>query len=170
MISILLILSGCSSSGDIKTDSVTEDTSAGTNDSGEVVVEPVPDLSLWIGERVFITDDCEETATEVGHELTAENWDGYEDAHNACPNCDRIYYVAVSPESLCDIPVTQERYRGVDFTEDGAAIVYDFDRGDRANVLDPAATFDGWTLNYEYDYSSWLNLRGTVSYPETEEE
>jgi hypothetical protein len=148
---------------------VGEDTGAGSSDSGEVVVEPVADLSVWIGERIFITDDCEEQATEVGHELTADNWDGYEDAHNDCPNCDRIYYVAVSPEEICGVPVTTERYRGVDFNEDGTAYVYDFGRGG-ASVLDSAATFDGWTLNYEYEYSTWLTLVGTVNYPEVETE
>jgi hypothetical protein len=172
MISILLILGGCNPSGSIKTDSVEEDTSAGLNDSGEVVVEPdpVPDLSLWIGERMFITDDCEEPAIEEGHELTAENWDGYEDAHNDCPNCDRIYYVEVSPDEICGVPVTTERYRGVDFNDgNGIAYVYDFGRNG-ASVVDPAATFDGWTLNYEYTYSDWLTLVGTVNFPEAETE
>jgi hypothetical protein len=168
MFSLILILSGCTpGTGTIKTDGFSEDTGSGTEETGDPV-EPVADLGIWIGERVFVTDDCEEPASEEGHELTADNWDGYQDAHDNCPNCDYIYYVAVSPETVCGYPVTQVRYRGVDFTEEDAAIVYNFDNWGRAEVLDPDATFDGWTLSYEYDYSGWLSMVGTVNYPEAE--
>ena len=169
MFSILLVLGGCGGSGSIKTDGVIEETGINSGDTGEIAPPPKEaDLSVWLGERIFITDDCEETATEEGHELTAENWDGYEEAHDECPNCDRIYYVGVSPETLCGYPVTQVRYRGVDFTENDEAIVYDFSDWSGASILDPDATFDGWTLNYEYEYSGSLALVGTVNYPDTE--
>jgi hypothetical protein len=168
MFSILLVLGGCGGSGTIKTDGVIEETGIETNDTGEIQAPKEADLSVWIGERVFITDDCEEPAIEEGHELTAENWDGYEEAHNECPNCDRIYYVAVSPETICGYPVTQVRYRGVDFMENDEAIVYDFSEWSGASIIDPNATFDGSTLSYEYEYSGSLAFTGTVNYPEVE--
>lgn len=170
MLSILIALTACSPSGEIQTDATLSDTGDTVDtDSGDVVVpDPEPDLSIWMGERTFITEDCEEPATEVGHELTAENWDSYEETKDECPNCDHIYYVAVSPETICGYPVTQERYRGVDFLEDGQAIVYDFGGWSGAEILDPDASFDGWTLSYAYDYSNWLSMVGVVEYPEAE--
>ena len=81
MFSLLIALTGCSPTGEINTDPTPEDT-ASPGETGEVVQpepDPEPDYSVWIGERMFITDDCKEPATEVGHELTAENWNDYED-------------------------------------------------------------------------------------------
>ena len=170
MLTILLALTGCAPTGEIETGPTPVDTGS-PGDTGEVIdpkPDPTPDLSVWIGERTFITDDCSEPATEVGHQLTADNWNDYEDTKDECPNCDYIYYVAVSPESICGIPVTQERYRGVDFMEDGQAIVYDFSGWSGAEIVDPDAEFDGWTLTYSYDYSSWLSMEGVVEYPEAE--
>ncbi len=164
MLSVLLSLTACSPSGAIETESPESDTSEQVNSQAE----PVADLSLWIGQRTFITDDCSEPATETGHELTADNWNDYEATKDTCPNCDHIYYVSVSPDSLCGVPVTQERYRGVDFMEDGQAIVYDFGGWSGAEILDPNAQFDGWTLTYSYDYNSWLSMEGVVEYPEAE--
>jgi len=169
MIAIVLSLFACTPpSGEINTDGVQPTDTAKDTSSEEP--DPQPDLSLWIGERTFITDDCEESATEEGYELTAEIWDSYEETLDKCPNCDRIYYVVVSPEIVCNYPVTEVRYRGVDFMEDGRAAVYNFSDWSGAEILDPDATFDGWTLNYAYDHNARLSMRGVVEYPEAEQE
>jgi len=168
MLSLIIMLSGCTpTTGEVETKDQGQDTGA-VVETGETD-EPVADLTIWSGERVFVTDDCEEPAIEEGHELTAENWDYYQDYHDTCPNCDYIYYVDVGPETVCGYPVTQVRYRGVDFTDEGKAIVYNFSTNSpSAEVLDPDASFDGWTLTYEYDHNSSLGMRGTVNYPEAE--
>jgi len=169
MFSILLLVAGCApTAGTIETDGINPDDSA-SSDTGEVVEpDPEPDYSVWKGERLFVTDDCEEPALEEGHELTAENWDSYDEVHDTCPNCDHIYYVAVSPEEVCGYPITEVRYRGVDFVEDGGAIFYNFNSWGQAEVIDPDAEFDGWTLKYAYSYGDELDMYGTVSFPEKE--
>ena len=166
MLSLLLALTGCAPAGEIETGASPDDTSE-SPETGDRV-DPKPDLSVWMGQRTFITDDCEEPATEIGHELTADTWNDYEDTKDECPNCDHIYYVEVSPDTICGVPVTQERYRGVDFMDEGKAIIYDFGGWSGAEILDPDAQFDGWTLTYSYDYSSWLSMEGVVEYPEAE--
>ena len=171
MIALVLSLLACTPpSGEINTDGTTEnrDTSQDTGSPEEQ--EPQPDLSQWIGERTFVTDDCEEAASEEGYELTADMWNDYEETMDKCPNCDRIYYVVVSPEIVCNYPVTEVRYRGVDFMDDGRAAVYNFADWSGAELLDPDATFDGWTLQYSYDHNARLSMRGVVEYPEISRE
>ena len=99
MLSLLLALTGCAPAGEIETGPSPDDTSASSDTGDTVGPEPEPDLSVWMGQRTFITEDCEEPATEIGHELTAENWNDYEDTKDECPNCDHIYYVEVSPDT-----------------------------------------------------------------------
>ena len=153
-------------SGEITTDGTQNEDTGKDTGKQEQQEDPQPDLSQWIGERTFVTDDCEEPASEEGYELTGDIWDSYEETMDKCPNCDRIYYVTVTPEIVCNYPVTEVRYRGVDFMDDGRAAVYNFSDWSGAELLDPDATFDGWTLRYSYDHNSLLSMRGVVEYPE----
>ena len=62
MLSVLLALTACSPSGAIETESPESDTSEQVNSQAE----PVADLSLWIGQRTFITDDCSSPQRKQG--------------------------------------------------------------------------------------------------------
>lgn len=178
-------LGGKSGSDSADTGLVSDDTGAPDDDSAADTAEtadtappaPLPDYSVWDGARTFsyTSDwgDCTESTNEFGEELL--EGDTYDQLLEACPDCEHLYEVGVSPDELCDwIGLSDPTYRGLVLGE-GWAAVYGFDwdwSGDvEADLLDDDADFDGWTLSYAYEleYAVTLAVTGTVTFPELDE-
>lgn len=172
---------GHDDSGTPETDDTGDDSSA--DDSGDDSADdtappaPMPDYSVWDGSRTFSYSsswgDCSESTTEFGEEIT--EGDTYDALVEACPDCERIYEIGVSPDELCEwIGLSDPTYRGLVFGDDWAA-VYGFDWGwdgdVEADLLDSDASFDGWTISYGYelDYGVTLEIEGSLTFPELDE-
>ena len=126
--------------------------------------EPQPDLSQWIGQRNFVTDDCEEVASEEGYELTADIWNDYEETMDKVPTATTLLRGCVTRKPA----TTRSPKSGIVeltswTTARGRLQIFDWSG---AELLDPDATFDGWTLRYAYDHNPRLSMRGVVEYPE----
>ncbi|GEM_PF-2547134 len=161
-----------------------DDTGAGggddTGDTGEVVADPEPDYSVWIGERTFTIDGCTETTSETGY-LLDEDWEYAQylpDVEAACPACTHVYAITSVPDTLCGEAITAEDYRGVVLDSTGITEVYRlesfFVTKDYywiwAEVLDEAADFDGWSIDYFYEgdggwFGSDWEMEGRVDFP-----
>lgn len=154
-------------------DSADSGDSADSADSAEP--EPTADYSRWEGGRVFTLDtswwSCEdETAESAGPVGDASLASGMADA---CPSCEQLYEVSVSPDTICDyIGLSDPAYRGVVLGDTWAA-VYSFSEDSDGDVsvdlLDSHADFDGWTLTYAYTidfYGQDLEVEGTMRFSE----
>ena len=124
-----------------------------------------PDTSVWIGERNIDTEEgCSGTLTEEGFELGPE-WEYYDYVVDRCPECHHFYYVEVFEQEVCGIDVANEVIRGLVLGDDWAEVWTFYP--DDPDALDADATFDGWTI--EYDYRLWdgyLDIEGQVEFPE----
>lgn len=158
----------------------TEPGSPGTDpgDPGPDPTDPT-DLSTWTGSRVFdvvLYDGllCEDEVDEDGVSVTLDpDW---EDALAACPDCDEIYQIDVSPDTICTdvwdrgFPVGSPVLRGLELGENGAAVIwalsYDNWRGWRAEPL-AEGSLDGQDLTYEYEGDVWgatYTVDGSVAF------
>lgn len=147
----------------------TDDTGGGggddsqvTDDSSEPLPDPEPDTSIWNGSRLVAYDGCEETLYEEGYELLSD-WEYYDWAAENCPDCTNFYYVEVSPDEVCGIPVTTEVYRGLVLNEPDAEVWTFSYRG--AEILDSNASFDGMVVEYAYE-SNGIEIQGLIEFPE----
>lgn len=191
---LLLLLPACDhrgsvTLGDVKSDdtasvddSAGADTGAAAGDTGasdtaadSVPPAPVPDTTVWQGSRTFAYESdwwtCDEGVDELGAAITDE--DDRALALDACPECDEVYEVGVTPDTICDyLTLSDPTYRGLVFG-DGWAAVYgfsqDWDGSVQADLLDSSAEFDGWTLTYTYTvdwYGQEILVQGTLTFPE----
>jgi len=149
-------------------------------DGTEPDPDPVPDTAVWEGSRTFSVDaryddyDCEgDTVAESGVELTSGGV--YEAMMEACPLCDHVYEVQVERDEACGwIPLETTIWRGLVLGE-GSAQVYRFSEdGGRVEIddLDLAATFDGFSLTYDYvgaeEWWGQIDIDGQLAFPETQ--
>lgn len=182
-----VLMVGCSGTGTlVQSDKGTpDDSGAATIDSGGGGsrdtggddsgggLEPQPDYSVWQGSRVFSYDsywdgyDCSgDDVGESGHELTGSDRDRLA---VGCPACQHFYEVTPDSDHACDwIRLASPTWRGL-VLGDGWAQVFAFDDEGVAELLDGAATFDGWTLDYHYTAEPYHNVEvdvvGQVTFP-----
>jgi len=135
--------------GDDDDDNGTDTTDNGTDTTGtNTTTATATEPRSWSGERNFFFDWCEDTIFGDGVEVTQD--EDYADALAACPECDEIYAVDHSPETICFgyISVNQFSIRGVNRT---TGAIYDIkdDGGFEANEL-ATGDWDGNTLEYNY--------------------
>ena len=159
------------------TDGIDVDTDGSDATDGTTEPEPVADFSVWNGERSFTIDfrgddyDCDgDTAAEEGNALTSGG--NYSALSDACGDCDHIYEVEVQQDEVCGyIELATDIFLGLSVDGDSAT-VYRFyeDRGDVVAVeLDDNASFDGFTVRYEYVveyYGEDLVIEGEATFPE----
>jgi hypothetical protein len=150
-----------------------------TDDTGDVVEEPVPDFSAYEAQLEWTYDtwgdsyDCTDSTVEYATEITLED-DDYDALKDACPLCSNLYEITYDRAELCEwIDIPDPDFRGLVFGE-GSAQVYRFDQRDEGfseDLLDNAATWDGWTLTFSADVSYFgeLNVVGTTTFPEVAE-
>ena len=163
---------GATDSGD---DTGATDSGAAADSADTAPTEPVADYTRWEGARAFFADttwwSCDEsTAESAGPVSDLSLLSGMEDA---CPSCEQLYEVSVSPDTICDyVGLSDPAYRGLVFGDDWAA-VYSFSEDSDGNVsvelLDSHADFDGWTLSYAYTidfYGQDLEVAGTMQFSE----
>ena len=159
-----------------------DDTGDSTGDSGDsadtVDSGPQPDYSEWEGARQFVIDSdwwsCDDSTREYAAPVSDSDMETA--MAEACPECDALYEVSVSPDTVCDyIGLSDPAWRGVVFG-DGFAAVYTFSEdwgGDiSAELLDSGASFDGWTISYAYEidyYGQTVSITGTMEFPELEQ-
>ncbi len=153
--------------------------SAGTADTQDTTPpEPVPDTSVWASELIFNYDtwgddgDCvDEVVHETSYEPNPAELAGLE---AECPACTAFYWTVPDTNQICgwlDLP--PEELRGLVLGDDWAQ-VYRFsgsvDDGYDGDLLDSAASFDGWTVQFSAVLDVWwtdLNVDGTLTFPET---
>ncbi len=152
---------------------------SGTADTEDTTPpEPVPDTSVWEGEIVFNYDtwgedgDCnDERVSETSYRPTEAELAALA---AECPACTDFYWTVPSEAQICgwlDLP--PEDLRGL-VLGDGWAQVYRFsgsvEEGFEGELLDSAATYDGWTVTFTAELSVWwtpLYVEGTLTFPET---
>lgn len=140
----------------------TDDSAQPTDDSSEPLPDPEPDTSVWEGSRTVYYGDCEEPLYETGYEL-GPDWDYYDWAMENCPDCDHLYYVDVTPETVCGIRVTTPVYRGLVLNEPDAEVWSFSYQG--AYALDDRASFDGFVVEYAYN-NNGVDIEGRLEFPE----
>ena len=151
-----------------------------TGTDGTEEPEPEPDFSVWQGSRTFVVDsrydeyDCDgDEVAESGVEITSGA--AYDAIMAECPLCDHIDEVEVERDEACEwIPLATTIWRGLVLGE-GSAQVYRFDEEDgrvESDDLDLAATYDGWTVTYDYvgaeEWWGSILISGQVAFPEAE--
>lgn len=167
---LILTLFACNKGTVLLDDTAIQDT--------EAPVEPEPDFSSYEATLDWTYDtwgdsyDCTDATVEFGTEIVEgdEAWDAL---NAACPLCGHFYDVTYDRAELCGwIDIPDPDYRGMVFGESSAQ-VYRFDERDGAfteDLLDNAATWDGWTLGFtaNVSYLGDLNVVATTTYAEAE--
>ena len=149
-------------------------------DSGTEPQEPLPDLSVWQADLTFSYDtwgdtyDCAgDTITESGSAI--ESGSTYDDMVALCPSCTAFYQTSFETTTVCDwIDLPEGDMRGVALGDTWAA-VYRFDETDSGltmDLMDSNAPFDGWSFQFDYTFSYWVDVDvvGVVTYPEADAE
>ena len=157
----LLILACTGNSIDLK-DTEVADTAPPEDTS------PQPDMSQYTSTLDVTFDtwgdsyDCTDVVDEDGDLI--EDEDDLEALSAACPLCTHFYEAVPERTQLCEseyLTLPDSSIRGFVFGE-GAAAVYTFDERDsgdyEAELMDNAATWDGWTLNYSGETSGWAGV------------
>lgn len=143
--------------------------------------DPIADTSVWSSELTFNYDgwgtdyDCvDEVITETSAPPTEQE---LVLLSAECPACTAFYDTTPSTSQICgwlDLPTSE--LRGL-VLGDTWAQVYRFsgnvDDGFTGEILDSAATFDGWTAAFSATLTIWwtdLDVDGVVSFPETSPE
>ena len=112
------------------------DTDTDTDADTDADTDTDPPVALtWSGSRYFEFDaGCEDEVDESGDELEAGS-----EYHDACSECDHIFYVNVGPSSICDdwggAPVSTEVIRGVQFVGGDRLVVVGFYPDDRGELV-----------------------------------
>jgi hypothetical protein len=140
--------------------------------------EPVPDTSVWNSELIFNYDtwgedgDCvDELVTEIS---SVPSNDELAALSAECPACTAFYRTYPSTTVICNwIDIPESELRGLVLGDDWAQ-VYSFSGsvqdGFVGEVVDSAATYDGWTVTFSAVFEVWwvdLFLDGTITFPET---
>lgn len=172
----LLLLVACE--GNV---ALSSDTGTDTGDTGEVVVDPVPDMSTYTTDLSFTYDtwgdsyDCSDESAGTAVEIT--EGDEYDALKDTCALCDHFYVVTLDHTKMCDsdwLEVPQDDYRGLVLDEEAqAAQVYRFDENDDGSMtemlLDGSASWDGWVLTFGSTID-WLGgdmlVEGTITFVE----
>ena len=144
------------------TTSVTTSTSTSTSTT-TVTTDPEPSSFQWDGSRlVHIGDSCDEYLYEEGAEIT--EMPEYQDIVDGCPNCDRVFYVEVSPSDVCGYSVSSPVLRGIRWNSDQEATIYELyqDGGGYDSREYSDADVDGFDLTYIYD-GDWYYSDGEVT-------
>lgn len=155
------------------------DSGAGADTAAEPQ-EPVPDLSVWQADLTFSYDtwgdayDCAgDLVTESGSAI--ESGSTYDAMVELCPSCTSFYETTFDATVVCDwIELPEGDLRGVALGDTWAA-VYRFDETDSGltmDLMDSNAPFDGWSFEFEYVFSYWVDVDvvGVVTYPEADPE
>lgn len=139
-----------------------------TGDTGDTGL-PVEDEPVrWVGERAFTFDWCEDTVSEAGVEITADpEW---ADAVSTCGQCQQVFLVEMSPESLCQgvVPLETPAIRGLIWGEHGADIyaISEADGGWSRALLAEARRVGSTGLEYHYSDALWgsvYDVQGTAT-------
>ena len=147
---------------DVDTDT---DTDVDTDVDTDTDTNPPPPLS-WMGRRTFQFSgyDCEDNVVEEhGSEITQDPT--YAGALEACGDCDALYRVEVSPETICygSVSITAEVFRGIRWRDWGATIYrLQFENGQWSSESLAEAARDGYAFTYAYD-SSYYGVPYAVS-------
>jgi len=137
------------------TDGSTDGTDGGTDGTdGTDGTEEPPYPLTWEGTRVIeFPGYCEEELVEVGIEFTQER--DAEPLLDACPGCEMIFFVEVSPDTICgSAPVAPEVIRGIEPLSGNNVIIYAFgqdERGDWVAYELSEGELDGELLTYAYE-------------------
>lgn len=168
---LILLLSCTPSSGSLSLDTGTyeADADADVDADTDTDATPVPDTSVWIGERDISYDGCNDTLEEDGF-LLDEDWEYYEYVQDECSKCTHFYEVDVSPDEACGLSISTTVYRGLILdAEDGSAEVWGFSTNGTSEY-DDNADFDGLNVEYAYDlYDGYVEIVGRINFPELEE-
>jgi hypothetical protein len=164
---LLVIMAGCSPVGAVLSDPTVDtdingdaDTDADADADADVDADTdadtqPPDPLSWTGTRDFdFGRMCQDQVTEEGVEVTHD--DKYSDVTATCGDCNAIFEVTVSPDTICDgfVPITTTVYRGVKWLDGGKATIYNI-----SNVESPGwyreelatGAVSGSTIKYAYD-------------------
>ncbi len=141
--------------GDADTDADTDsDTDTATDTDTDTDADPDPYPLPWSGERRFVFDaGCDESVYEEGIEVTRE--DEWSEALAACPACDHLFYVQVSPDAICDgyVAIATETVRGLEILGGDQVRIHRLDSDGEQWYLSTLAdaTTSGARLDYRYE-------------------
>ncbi len=171
--------SGDTSPGD--SDPADSDSSDSDPSDSDPADSDPPDTSVpdgpptWTGERRFMftwngQPTCTDEVTETGEEISADP--AWADAIAACPACDYVFRVSVTPGEICRgqllgnqaIPVAQDVVRGVKFLTPPEVRIYSLRRDWGGNwQSEELGRGEGDRTSAEYDYQvSQSGMNGTV--------
>lgn len=135
-----------------------------TDDPGEDTDQGPRGPFSWAGTRHFeFQNGCDGTVQETGEELTDDPSAAEQVA--ACPQCDAVFRLEVSPGSLCNVPITSPTWRGLTRVGDDLKIFVIAQGGPGGNWgADTLAVAQPSGQDYRYDYDGgWYDVQGSFS-------
>ena len=142
---------------------VTGDADTDADSDSDSDTEP-PGPLTWTGARQFAFDvGCEDSVEESGEQIVdAADDPRFDDVLGLCDECDAVFRIDVSPESICDgyVPISQEVFRGIAYDGERVRIYNLFQEGNgrwsRVDLaLGEADSTGGITYDYEGAYYNY---------------